>query len=93
MNKNNFEQNQTLLNNNLNENIQTKHKNKFIDYNKFHINKYHKNNKNFTKNNDNINNKNLVSISTNIPLTSNDAITCKNKEYWKNAIKNELNNL
>ena len=94
LNKNNFEQNQTLLNNNnLNENIQTKHKNKFIDYNKFHINKYHKNNKNFTKNNDNINNKNLVSISTNIPLTYNDAITCKNKEYWKNAIKNELNNL
>jgi len=26
-------------------------------------------------------------------MTYNEAITCKNKEYWKNAINNELNNL
>jgi len=61
--------------------------------NKFHIKKNHNENNHFSKSIDNKNVKKLVSISINIQLTYNEAINCKNKEYWKNAINNELNNL
>ena len=97
LNKNYSERNQTLFNNNFNainsDSPQTKH-NKSLIYNKFHIKKnHHDNNKHVTKSKNYKYIKNPVSISTNIPMTYNDAITCKNKEYWKKAIVNELNNL
>ena len=95
LNKNYSEQNQTLFNNNFNaNNSEKKSNNKIFINNKFHIKKnHHDNNKHVTKSKNNKYIKNLISISTNISMTYNNAITYKNKEYRKDVINNELNNL